>query len=362
MKIARIACVLSLSLAAAACGKKSDGAADGAASSSGPAVKGLGNSANDPTIVAAAKKAMACPWKGDSTSFDTDCADWKAWVATSDVYKVAAADATFINMIEDPDVKVRLLASEHLGHDSERKWVTDPALSGRVIAAAAAETQSHYGVDAMGKAVAHIDFSKTGNWAAAKTALEGTSLKSMERSALDWLLDFNETNAEVWDWVKSKLKDPDKSTAGAAVFGFVGLSTRRADACKVWADMLPDDRIGASCASHISGQTECAPQFDATLDAADGHAKNANATDSDWPYSMGKIAKSVKATDAQKKRAIAIITSFANNTHVDGYVRAGAIRAMYEADPAKGKALAAKFAKDPNSSIASAAKDVIAKK
>ena len=317
---------------------------------------------NDAAIVAAAKKAMACTWKGDSTSFDTDCADWKAWTATNDIYTTAGADATFLNMLEDSDVKVRLLACEHLGYDSDRKWVTDAASSSRVIAAAAAETQPHYEVDALGKAVARVQYSKTGNWAAAKKALEATALKTMERNALDWLLDFNETNADVWDWVKSKTKDTDKSTAEGAVYGFVGLSTRRAEACKVWADLLADDRVGGDCASDICSQQECTAFFDPVLDATEGRAKSGSAPDSDWPGAMSNLGRNIKATDAQKKRAESILTELATNTHIEDYVRASAIRDMYEVDHAKGKAFAARFLHDKDSSVASAAKDVESKK
>jgi hypothetical protein len=361
MTIGRISCIAALALVAAGC-KGSGAGADGGGAAGGGGVKGLANANNDAAIVAAAKKAMACTWKGDSTSFDTDCADWKAWTATNDIYTTAGSDGTFINMVEDPDVKVRLLASEHLGYDSDRKWVSDAALSSRVIAAAAAETQPHYEVDALGKAVARVQYAKTGNWAAAKKALEGTALASMRRNALDWLLDFNETNSDVWDWVKSKTKDADKNTAEGAVYGFVGLTTRRAEACKVWADLLADDRVGGDCASDICSQGECTAFFDPTLDATEGRAKSGNAPDSDWPIAMSNLARNVKASDAQKKRADTILNELATNTHVEGYVRASAIRNMYEVDHAKGKALAARFIHDKDSSIESAAKDVLAKK
>ena len=359
MRIGRISCIATLAIVAAGC--KGSGGADGG-SAAGGGVKGLANSANDAAIVAAAKKAMACTWKGDSTSFDTDCADWKAWTATNDIYTTAGSDVTFINMVEDPDVKVRLLACEHLGYDSDRKWVGDAALSSRVIAAAAAETQPHYEVDALGKAVARIQYAKTANWAAAKTALEATPLKTMERNALDWLLDFNETNADVWNWVKGKTKDADKSTAEGAVYGFVGLSTRRADSCKVWGDLLADDRVGGDCANDICSQGECTAFFDPTLDATEGRAKSGNAPDSDWPSAMSNLVRNVKASDAQKKRADAVLNELATNPHIEGYVRASAIRSMYDADHAKGKALAARFLHDKDSSIESAAKDVLAKK
>jgi hypothetical protein len=360
MKATGIGGAIALGIMVAACGKGGAGA-DGGASGAG-GVKGLANPANDPAIVAAAKKAMACTWKGDSVSFDTDCADWKAWTASNDLYNTAASDGTFVNMLEDADVKVRLLGCYHLGYDSDRKWVSDAAMSSRVIAAAAAETQPHYEVDALGKAVARIQYAKTGNWAAAKAALEATALKSMERSALDWLLDYNETSADVWDWVKGKTKDPDKSTAIGAVYGFVGLNTRRADACKVWGDLVPDDRVGAPAASDLCAQVECASLFDTVLDAAEGRAKSGNAADSDWASAMSNLARSIKATDAQKKRAEGVLTELASNVHIEGYVRAAAIRTMYEVDHGKGKALAARFAHDKDSSVDSAAKDTLAKK
>jgi hypothetical protein len=363
MSIGRIAGIAAVAMITAACSKgtSATGAEGGAAAASG-GVKGLANASNDAAIVAAAKKALACPWKGDSISFDTDCADWKAWTATNDIYTSAGSDATLVNMIEDPDVKVRVLACVHLGEDSDRKWVNDAAMSSRVIAAAAAETQPHYEVDQLGRALARIQYAKTGNWPQAKAALDGTTLKTMERLALDWLLDFNETNADVWNWVVAKTKDADKSTAEGAVYGLAGLSTRRAEACKVWAGLLSDDRVGADAASDLCSEDECAASFDAAIDATEARAKAGTVSDVDWPNAMTNVAKNLKASDAQKKRGLAILAEIADNTHIEGWVRGSAVRDLYEANHAKGKALAAHFTHDKDSSLSSAAKDVLAKK
>jgi hypothetical protein len=362
MRIARMTCLAAFAVLAVACGKKGNAGGDGGAGGA-DGVKGLANAGNDAAIVAMAKKALACTWKADSLSFDTDCADWKAWTNSSDVFNTATSDATFVNMLEDPDVKVRVLATYHLGYDSERKWVNDPALSGRVIAAAAAETQSHYNIDAQGKAVARIVYTKSGNWAQAKAALDGTALKSMVRTALDYLLDYNETNAQVWDYVKSKTKDPDKSIAEWAVYGFGGLDTRKQDACKVFSDLLGDDRVGGDAASALALQSnECTGFLDATITAAEGRAKAGNASDVDWPNAMERVVQNVKASDAQKKKALETLNELATNTHIDGWLRASSLRDLWEVDHVKGKGLAARLLHDKDSSVASAAKDVMAKK
>jgi hypothetical protein len=312
--------------------------------------------------VEAANKTLACTWKPDSLYFDTDCAAWKAWTTSSDIFKSAGADATFVNFLEDSDVKVRLLGAYHLGVDSERKWVNDAALSGRVIAAAVAETVSHWEIDEHGKAIARIQYAKTGNWAQAKAALDGTTLKTLVQNALDTLLEYNETNADVWEYVKGKTKDADKTVAKWALYGFQGLSTRKQEACKVFSDYLADDKLGPYVASALAYQSnECTTFLDAVLDQTEKSAKAGNISDSDSCYAMGRVTTNIKSTDAQKKRAVKVLNEILDNKHIEGYLRGAALRNLWDSDHAKAKAAAAKYAKDQNSSLAGAAKDILAK-
>jgi hypothetical protein len=365
MRIARYGCIAVLALLALACKKpnkdKDAPAGSGSAATAG-GVKGLAAAGNDAGIVAAAKTALACTWKSDSLSFDSDCAGWKAWTQSSDVYNTATSDTTFVNMLEDSDVKVRLLACYHLGYDSERKFTTNADLAKRIVAAAGAETQSHSYIDALAKAIAKIQHAKTGTWAQTKAVLDSTSIKSLDRWALDFLLDYNETDQQIWDYVKSRTKDPDKSIAEWAVYGFGSLSTRKDDACKVFVELLPDDRVGGDACSAIGLQSnDCASYVDTALQAADARTKAGNIADSDWATGLERIAQNVKTSDAQKKKAVAILDEIAANAHIDGWMRANAIRDVYEVDKMKGKLLAAKYLRDKDSTVASAAKDVAAK-
>lgn len=367
MRSVRRLATFGLILVAVGCSKKEpadgDGGAAGSASSTGAkGGKGLSAASNDAAIVAAAKNTLACTWKGDSLYFDTDCPAWKTWTQTADIFKVPAADATFVNFLEDTDVKVRLLGAYHLGVDSERNWVTDKGLTDRVIATAAAETVPHWEIDEHGKALGRIRYDKTGNWAQAKAAIEGTALKTLRRWAVENLPHYNETNAEVWEYVKGKVKDSDKDVAYAAITGFKWLETRKPDACKIFADAITDDRIAAYAASALAQQNyECNSSLDLVLDQADGHNKASTIKDSDWCYALQYLSKNIKASDAQKKRAIKLLGDILDNKHIEGSARASALRNLYEADHAKGKAAAKKYAADKDTSIASAAKDVTAK-
>ena len=137
---------------------------------------GLNAPGNDPAVVALVNGALACKW-GTNTVVapeDQSCAGWKALNAAQPTVSTTPS-TTFVNMLADPDPRVRLFAVRELPLLDQADWRTDPALAKPVVAAASTETASGLDLGLYGTALGRIDYAKTGLWPDAKTILDNGS-------------------------------------------------------------------------------------------------------------------------------------------------------------------------------------------
>jgi hypothetical protein len=328
MLSSRFTCLVALAVVAGPCEtpRPATTAAPSAAASTAvaPDGKGLAAARNDPATVAAIEKALTCPWDADSLLFDGACPD----LSTSRLPgpTTAASTATFVSLLEDPDVRVRSLASGRFEMGLRETWSTDRALAGRLIAAAAAERVDHGGVIPLGAALAAIDYGKTGLWPAAKAALEGTPLARLRNAALLGLLYYNEANQEVWDWVKAKTAGPDPGDARIALLAISRPQVHKEEACKRLLELTADHRLGGDALLVMTLQSSrCTAFVDATLASIERRMKAGTRGDGlRWPEGLLQIQQNPDATAPQRKRAAQVLGRIAVYPTIDPSVRAEA--------------------------------------
>ncbi len=95
--------VVVLGLLGAACDKQKAPAPAAATSATPVSPK------RDPAIMAAATKAIACPFQ--QTGIDSGCADFEAYRESLDKVEASVGRATFVSMVEDGNEKLRWLGA-----------------------------------------------------------------------------------------------------------------------------------------------------------------------------------------------------------------------------------------------------------
>jgi hypothetical protein len=367
MRIVRLACLAALTVSAAACETKHPSGATpsltaSVAISSAPDAKGLAARTNDPAIVAAVRKALECPWDAESLGFDAACLDLNPSLLPAPT--TAASTVTFVSLLEDPDVKVRCIASARFEAGLRETWSTDVALARRIVAAAAAERLNHRGVISLGVALAAIDYAQTGLWPAAKAALEATPLARLRIAALERLLYDNEANQDVWDWVKARAVGTDPGEASVALLALTRPTTRKEEACKVLLGHMADDRLGGDAFLVMTLQSSrCTAFADEALAAIQARIKaGARGDGLRWPEGLLQLLQNPDAAAVQRKRAAQVLGSIALSPKVDPSVRVEAVRDLAEVDEAQGRALATRIFHDKDERVIAAAKEMLAPK
>lgn len=363
-----------------ACGKKKEGgtetpptAGSGTASGSATATttttppaaggKGMAAAANDQAVVALFKAAIACK-VDEEGSLDSECPALKA-LDDSTLFEDGKADATLLNLIEDGNDKVRLLAYDKLDAAAE-KTVQDKAAAERMLAAAEAE-KTEANVRAAADVVGRIDVKATGTFDRLKKYFESGSKDVKKRLAgLVVGMSYNTKNDEVWAWHKSLLGDPEPEVARAAMGAYFGNpgNLRRAEVCVIYKENFghKDPIVAAKAASGSAGAADCSADLDAAIDEVEkrGKANQIPSDATDFLWVLGDPYSNSKATPAQKTKKQAVAKGLATNTALPANIRRGALEGVNKADPAAGKALATTLVKDKD--IGDYAKSIVDKK
>jgi hypothetical protein len=362
MQRSRLTFLASFAVVAAACETKQPSPSAAPSASASPAgvvdARGLAATTNDPAIVAAVAKALTCPWDPEALVFDGACPDLSRVPGPT----TAESAATFMSLLEDPDVKVRSLASGRLEMGLPEKWSTDVVLARRLIAAAASERLNHGGVMALGAELAAVDYAATGLWPAARAALEGTPLARLRKAALLGLLYHNEANQDVWDWVEAKTAGADLDDARIALLAISRPSGHKEEACKRLLEISADDRLGGDAFVVVTLQSSrCTAFAEEMLSAVETRVEaGARGEGRRWPEGLLQFVENPDATASQRKRAAQELGSIARSPKIDPSVRVEALRDLAEVDEAQGRALAAKLAHDGDERVTAAAKGILA--
>lgn len=331
----------------------------------GKAGKGIDAPGNDPKVVAAAKKVLACKWADGS--YDSDCADYKAFTQDYDTFRDNKQDATLVAFLEDGDLKVRQLAYDRMSGWNGGAFA-DKAMAERMLVVAET-TKEPLDMYYIGTLVGHIKVKETGLFERIKAIVTGADKDLTLRGAImSNLLPSNQDSEEVFELATATTKEKDVVFARSALnsFTFAG-DSKKDQICDLYVDILggENEDLAASAAEKIANN-HCTAKFDTLLKAIDGRVKNKKVTVPSYPDSLRTICADKEVKPAQTKQAVAlahkILEDTKNPSDYAPYVRGSAVEASVKCDPKGGKKYIAKFKADKQKSVSDKVTELLAEK
>lgn len=334
-------------------------AASAASQAQDKALAGLADPSNDKEVVALANKAMACEWQ--NAGYKWDCADLKAW-KESELFKGGKNDKTLVSALGDRDEKVRWLVV-HVLASHGAAYRKDASMAAAVVTAAESETSEAVAIN-LGSAVARIDLKTTGLAERVKKVIKGHKLANLRTSLTGSVL-FDNREVGLYDMLQELARDKSEGAAvrraAVAAFWTGTPPDKHAASCKLWLELAADDeeQVGgeASYMCAFYPHEGCIAEWDPLLDLIDKRAKDGTVKSSQQASALGYLYEQKKASDAQKKRAIAVAKALVDNAKNGGSARARALEIVAKHDP-QGKAYAAKLENDPEFFVKSAAQRI----
>ena len=351
----RLALYLCCVVVLAACDKKDDAkptkpAADKPAAAA-PKPTGINDPGNDPKIVALAKKAMGCKWV--SGSFDSECADAKAWQTETDALDTKG-DATLVAFFEDSDEKVRSLVLKRF--TDWNKPFEDKALAERLVSVAE-KSKAANEMYPLGNVISHMKVAETGLFPRIKALVTSPSVDPAMRAAiLMYLLQTNPESEEVVGLTRESIKDKESRVNRNALEGFSMSGTDKPNEvrCDVFLENIDhedNDLAGESVEFLTQPRFGCKARFDAVLKSLDARVKAKNVTVATFVNALTSVCGDKAGTPAQMKTANGLAHKLADDKTVSSSVRARAIEASVKCDPKGAKAYLGKFKKDADPEV-----------
>ncbi len=349
---------VSIALACAACKKpKEEGSPTQAPAAAGG---GVDDAANDKAVVALAREAIKCGWQ-DTWGLKSGCPGLEAWTK-SELIKGGKSDPTLLNFLADAQKEARWLGAYGL-YNGGQTYRQDAAMAKRVLAAGRAEKDSTV-ARKLGDAIGRIDVAKSGTGDEIKKMLAESSSTTLRQGIVEGVLFTNRSEGGFYDLLaKMARTEKDKTVRKSAASAFwVGGSERRDDTCKLWLELADDadDDLAGNSAYHASWWSSgggCTGQWDALLGVIEKRAKAGKVKSTFMTSALGWLQKQGKATDAQKKRALAVARTIVETASNDKMARGDSLRVIGEHDP-EAKKYAARFESDPEFFVKSAAQRI----
>ena len=208
--------------------------------------------ARDPKIEKLAKGAFDC--KVEDEVFDEECAGYKAWTGEEQLFAEGKGDSTILAMLEDADVKLRLLAAAR-GFDDAKKFFANKDNGVRLFAVAKKETSPTVGHE-LGGWVTHVDAQKAGLEKELKAFAKHPVAKFREALAF-YLMSRNQSPVAV-EVVTILLDDPDTSVRERAIGSLStgGMTPATEPICKLLVKQLarPDELAASALWAGSSSQ------------------------------------------------------------------------------------------------------------
>ncbi|UQA58351.1 hypothetical protein [Polyangium aurulentum] len=359
--------LISLALASGlglGCGKGGEAPAPaGSASAAAPAAAGKGIDApgNDPAVVALARKALGCKW--GPYGLEATCADLRA-LLEDPALRDSKADATFMNLLEDPSEQVRWLGARALSTRGTA-YRADKALAERAVKAAEDEKSKTVGQE-LGGVVGNIKHAETGLGERIKAMAKTHPLQAVRMSLLSRMLF---TNGELlYDFVKDIAQndaDPMVRKAALSAFWTGTPPNKAADTCAMWLSFI-DDKVEdvAGEAAYLTAFYPqgggCKEQWDPLLDKIEKRAKEGTIKSSQMASALLFLHRQPGASEAQKKRSLVAARALLEKKENSGMARGKALEFIVEKD-LDGRKFIEKFREDPDFFVKSRAKDLAAK-
>lgn len=319
---------------------------------------GLEAAGNDAKVVALARKAITCKFEG--SSFDSHCADYKAWKEEEDAFSANKADGTLVAFLEDPDEKVHALGVARLNGWGAGAFA-DKALSERVLTVAEKPKGPQPGQ--LGTIVGHIKLKETGLFPRIKALLANGEANNLMRGAIiENLLAANPESDEVFELTRGLFDD---AALGRAAFEALedGGHSKEKETCALYATTLEhsDDYLASRSAVQMVG-FPCPAQLDTMLKSLEARLKAKKVTDGHFADALAELCKAKDATAAQKKKALALTHKIAEDKSIKAaYVRSSAIDAAVSCDEKGGKKYIGKFKKDADTDVQERVTKLLAK-
>jgi hypothetical protein len=354
--------LLALALLVAGCKKETPAAGTEAPKPAAQAKKGLEAADNSPEVVAAAKKVLECEWK--RFGYPSTCEAYKSFSA-SELLRQGRADKTLVNMVEDPNEKVRWLAAGMLRQHG-KLYESDAALADRVLAALEQEKDEMV-AERLASALGEIDLEGT-KLVDRVIALAKGGAEDVRAKLVHGVLFKNRDSAKLYAFIKDAAKsaESDKVRQAAVRAFWIGTpSGKYAEICKLWLDVAQNDKSDevADTALRLAAQNpngRCKDDYDAMLELAEKKAKAGAVKTPDVAYAAQYIHGQKEATAAQKKRALAVAQILLKNDANKDMARSAALRLLGKALPKpRAKALAKKHKDDKSFFVKSEAKRIL---
>lgn len=308
----------------------------------------------DPRIQALATKAAAC--KVEDEHFDDECEAFKAWQDAEDEFADDRGDATLLAMYEDPDPKMRLLAT----HKSiSSGFLAQSANLARFRAVFAKEKLVPVRSE-QARLFARLSASQPEVVATWKQMSEDPA--SEVRHSFGFHL--SQPNPEALAISRKLANDPDEHVREGALSG-LGMATsfgKNEPACQALIELLGREDDVRGHVQWTASATSCASvpgPLLASLLARTADPEKLDRGVIRYSLALDNLCDSTIATADQKRKAFE-----AARRLVDAKVKSNrwsGVKALAKCDPAQGKTLLVKLTSDQDKWVAREAKEALAK-
>jgi hypothetical protein len=324
--------------------------------------KGLAAADNDAAIVALVKAALDCPRNGHELL--PGCREGFALYRALTV-DGAAADRTLVNLLEDPDDRVRSIGIFALWSPQRPRFQPDKDLAGRVIAAAEKEAPTGAAAIYWGGVVAAIDFERAGVLARVAAMVKNEQLGEVRRVVVKRMLVANKQSPGAARLVMDMVKDPDPEMKLAALSAFSQFSG--ANVPEVCTFLLSetddaDDEVASRAAYALGEMTlgpRCAETVDGLLTSVEKRAVAKPNDNSVWGAALYLACTPSALDDAQRTRAAKLATTLAASRTAGDRLRCAALDAILRCDPTNGMARVTTYRKDKSELVRSHAESLL---
>lgn len=317
----------------------------GSASAAAPAAAGKGIDApgNDATVVQLARTALGCKWS--SYGLEASCNELRALLDAPAV-REGKADATFVSFLEDGSEQVRWLGARALSTRG-KDYRTDKALAERAVKAAEEEKSKVVGQE-LGGVVGNLKHAETGLGERIKAMAKTHPVQTVRMSLLSRMLFAN--GELLYDFVKDIAQndaDPMVRKAALSAFWTGTPPNKNADTCAMWL-AFTDDKVedvageAAYLAAFYPQGGGCKAQWDPLLDRIEKRSKEGAVKSSQTASALYYLYRQAGASEAQKKRALAVARALLDNEANSGMARGKALEFIVEKDP-EGRTFIEKF-------------------
>lgn len=311
----------------------------------------------DPKIDKLAKGALDC--KVEDEVFDEECAAYKAWVEEEPLFAEGKGNATILAMLEDADVKVRLLAAAR-GFEDAKAFMADKDNAVRLFAIAKKETSATVGHE-LGGWVTHVDVRKAGLEKELKAFAKHPVAKFREALAF-YLVSRNQSPVAV-EVVTLLIDDPEVSVRERAIGSLStgGMTPATEPICKLLtkqlarADELAASALWAGSSSQCKGMDE---QVVAELEKRVADPSKIGHGGIRFSLAAGGVCGRTKSPEL-KQKAFEVLRKL-SDPKVDAPTRGATLDDFARCDRAGAEKILASLARDKDKSLAASASKELA--